>query len=113
MTVSFRLESQEFTALNGGPHFKFTEAISFVVKCDTQAEVDRYWEKLGEGGDQQAQRCGWLKDKYGVSWQIVPKALFEFLGGSDARKTERVMRAMLQMGKLDLAALHQAYEGNC
>jgi len=113
MTVSFCLQGQEFTALNGGPHFKFTEAISFVVRCETQAEVDHYWGKLGEGGDKQAQRCGWLKDKYGVSWQIVPIALFELLGGTDAGKTGRVMRAMLQMQKLDLAALRQAYKGNC
>ena len=113
MTVSFRLEDQEFTALNGGPHFQFSAAISFVVRCETQAEVDHYWEKLGEGGDKQAQRCGWLKDKYGVSWQIVPIALYELMGGADARKTQRVMRAMLQMKKLDLAALRRAYEENC
>jgi len=113
MTVGFRLAGQEFTALNGGPHFKFTEAISFVVKCGTQAEIDHYWDKLSEGGDKLAQRCGWLKDKYGVSWQIVPIALFELLGGTDARKTQRVMRAMLSMQKLDLAALRRAYEGDC
>jgi predicted 3-demethylubiquinone-9 3-methyltransferase (glyoxalase superfamily) len=110
MTVSFRLEGQEFTALNGGPHFKFTEAISFVVKCETQSEVDHYWEKLGESGDERAQRCGWLKDKYGVSWQIVPTALFELMGGTDAKKSQRVMQAMLQMKKLDVAALRRAYE---
>jgi predicted 3-demethylubiquinone-9 3-methyltransferase (glyoxalase superfamily) len=113
MTVSFRLEGQEFTALNGGPHFKFTEAISFVVKCATQVEVDHYWDKLGEGGDEHAQQCGWLKDKYGVSWQIVPAALFEMMANADRIKSECIMRAMLQMRKLDLAALHQAYEGNC
>ena len=113
MSVSFRLEGQEFTALNGGPHFKFSEAISFVVKCETQTEIDRYWDKLGEGGDERAQRCGWLKDKYGVSWQILPAALFEFMGGTDAGRAQRVMRAMLQMKKLDLAALRQAYEENC
>ena len=112
MTVGFRLAGQEFTALNGGPHFKFTEAISFVVRCETQAEVDHYWGKLGEGGDKQAQRCGWLKDKYGVSWQILPAALFEFMGGTDAGRAQRVMRAMLQMKKMDLAALRRAYEGN-
>jgi predicted 3-demethylubiquinone-9 3-methyltransferase (glyoxalase superfamily) len=110
MTVSFRLEGQEFTALNGGPHFKFSEAISFVVKCETQSEVDHYWEKLGESGDERAQRCGWLKDKYGVSWQIVPTALFELMGGTDAKKSQRVMQAMLQMKKLDVAALRRAYE---
>ena len=112
LTVSFRLEGQEFTALNGGPHFKFTEAISFVVRCETQTEVDHYWEKLGEGGDERARQCGWLKDKYGVSWQIVPTALFEMMSDTDRIKSERVMRAMLQMKKLDLAALRQAYEGN-
>ena len=110
MTVSFSLEGQEFTALNGGPHFKFTEAISFVVKCETQSEVDHYWEKLGQGGDERAQRCGWLKDKYGVSWQIVPTALFELMRGTDAKKSQRVMQAMLQMKKLDVAALRRAYE---
>jgi len=112
MTVSFRLEGQEFTALNCGPHFKFSEAISFVVRCETQTEVDRYWDKLGEGGDERARQCGWLKDKYGVSWQIVPAALFEMMAGMDSRKSGRVMRAMLQMKKLDLAALRQAYEEN-
>jgi predicted 3-demethylubiquinone-9 3-methyltransferase (glyoxalase superfamily) len=112
MTVSFRLEGQEFTALNGGPRFKFSEAISFVVRCETQTEVDHYWDKLGEGGDERARQCGWLKDKYGVSWQIVPAALFEMMSGTDKIKSERVMRAMLQMKKLDLAVLRRAYEGN-
>jgi predicted 3-demethylubiquinone-9 3-methyltransferase (glyoxalase superfamily) len=110
LTVSFRLEGQEFTALNGGPHFKFSEAISFVVRCESQAEVDRYWDKLGDGGDQRAQQCGWLKDKYGVSWQIVPAALFEMMSGTDRIKSERVMRAVLRMKKLDVAALRRAYE---
>jgi predicted 3-demethylubiquinone-9 3-methyltransferase (glyoxalase superfamily) len=110
MTVNFSLEGQEFTALNGGPHFKFSEAISFVVRCESQAEVDRYWAKLGEGGDQRAQQCGWLKDKYSVSWQIVPVALFELMGSEDGRKSQRVMRAMLQMKKLDVAALRRAYQ---
>jgi len=113
MTVSFSLEGQEFTALNCGPHFKFSEAISFVVRCETQTEIDRYWDKLGEGGDERARQCGWLKDKYGVSWQIVPAALFEMMSGTDRIRSERVMRAMLQMTKLDLAALRQAHEGNC
>ena len=113
MTVSFRLEGQEFTALNGGPHFKFSEAISFVVRCETQAEVDRYWDRLGEGGDERARQCGWLKDKYGVSWQIVPAALFEMMAGTDAKKSERLTRAMLQMTKLDLATLREAYQENC
>jgi predicted 3-demethylubiquinone-9 3-methyltransferase (glyoxalase superfamily) len=112
MTVSFRLEDQEFTALNGGPHFKFTEAISLVVKCETEADVDRYWDKLTEGGDERAQQCGWLKDKFGVSWQIVPVALFEMMSGADKEKSGRAMQAMLQMKKLDLPALRRAYEGN-
>jgi predicted 3-demethylubiquinone-9 3-methyltransferase (glyoxalase superfamily) len=112
LTVNFRLEGQEFTALNGGPLFKFSEAISFVVRCETQTEVDRYWDKLVEGGDERARQCGWLKDKYGVSWQIVPAALFEMMAGTDRIKSERVMRAMLRMKKLDLSALRQAYEGN-
>ena len=112
MTVNFSLEGQEFTALNGGPHFKFSEAISFVVRCETQAEVDHYWDKLGEGGDEQARQCGWLKDKYGISWQIVPVALFEMMSSTDRIKSERVMRAVLQMKRLDVAALRRAYEGN-
>ena len=110
MTVSFRLEGQEFTALNGGPRFKFSEAISFAVKCGAQAEVDHYWDKLGEGGDQRAQQCGWLKDKYGISWQIVPVVLFELMGSEDSRKSQRVMRALLQMKKIDVAELRRAYE---
>jgi len=113
LTVSFRLEGQEFTALNGGPRFKFSEAISFVVRCETQTEVDRYWERLGEGGDERAQQCGWVRDKFGVSWQIVPAALFEMMSGPDKEKSGRAMRAMLQMKKLDLPALRRAYEGNC
>ena len=111
MTVSFQLEGQEFTALNGGPHFKFTEAISFVVTCETQAKVDRHWDTLREGGDDRAQQCGWLKDKYGLSWQIVPVALFEMMADANSERSGRVMRAMLQMKKLDLAALRQAYDG--
>ena len=113
MTVAFRLEGQGFTALNGGPHFKFSEAISFVVRCETQSEVDHYWDELSKGGDERAQRCGWLKDKYGVSWQIVPTVLFELMGGADARRSQRVMQAMLQMKKFDVAALRQAYEERC
>jgi len=111
LTVTFRLEGQEFMALNGGPHFKFTEAISFVVKCETQAEVDYYWDKLREGGDEKAQQCGWLKDKYGVSWQIVPVALMTMMADTDSAKSDRVMKALLQMKKLDLAALRRAYDG--
>ncbi len=106
MTVRFHLEGQEFLALNGGPHFKFTEAISFVVNCKTQAEVDKYWKKLSAGGKEV--QCGWLKDKYGVSWQIVPTILGELLSDKDAAKSQRVMRAMLKMVKLDIKKLKQA-----
>ncbi len=95
-------------ALNGGPHFKFNEAVSFVVHCDNQEEVDYYWEKLSAGGDAKAQQCGWPKDKYGLSWQIVPTVLNEML--QDPKKSESVMRALLQMKKLDLQALRQAYD---
>jgi len=108
MTVSFRLEDQGFTALNGGPHFKFTEAISFVVTCGSQEEVDHYWTKLSEGGDEKAQQCGWLKDKYGLSWQIVPTVLIKLLQGKDAEKSKRVMQAMLQMKKIDIKSLERA-----
>ena len=111
MTVAFELEGQEFVALNGGPHFKFTEAISFVVNCKSQEEVDYYWEKLSAGGDEKAQQCGWLKDKYGVSWQIVPAVLGELLSDPDAEKSRRVMKALLQMKKIDLKALKRAYDG--
>jgi predicted 3-demethylubiquinone-9 3-methyltransferase (glyoxalase superfamily) len=110
LTVSFRLEGQDFTALNGGPHFKFTEAVSFVVKCESQAEVDRLWERLSEGGDPQAQRCGWLKDKYGLSWQIIPSALSKMISDSDVAKSGRVMNALMEMKKLDIATLQRAYE---
>ncbi len=108
MTVTFQLEGQEFMALNGGPQFKFTEAISFLVNCETQQEVDELWEKLSEGGEKG--RCGWLKDKYGVSWQIVPTALGKMLQDKDAEKSKRVMKAMLQMDKIDIERLKQAYE---
>ena len=108
MTVDFQLEGQSFVALNGGPHFKFTEAISFVVNCQTQDEVDTYWEKLSAGGAEV--QCGWLKDKFGLSWQIVPTALPELLSGPDPEKSQRVMKAMLTMKKLDIRALKQAYE---
>jgi predicted 3-demethylubiquinone-9 3-methyltransferase (glyoxalase superfamily) len=111
MTVTFRLDGEEFTGLNGGPHFKFSEAVSFVVRCRTQAEIDHYWNRLSEGGDEAARQCGWLKDKYGLSWQIVPVALFEMLQDRDPAKSDRVMKALLQMKKLDLAALQRAYEG--
>jgi len=108
MIVAFQLEGQEFVALNGGPQFKFTEAISFVVNCQTQEEVDEYWEKLSAGG--QEVQCGWLKDKYGLSWQIVPTILGEMLSDPDPKKAERVMKAMLQMKKIDIKGLKQAYE---
>jgi predicted 3-demethylubiquinone-9 3-methyltransferase (glyoxalase superfamily) len=110
MTVEFQLEGQDFLALNGGPVFKFNEAISFQVHCKTQEEVDDYWEKLSKGGDKNAQQCGWLKDKYGVSWQIVPTVLPEMLQDKDPEKSQRVMKALLQMKKLDIKRLKQAYE---
>jgi predicted 3-demethylubiquinone-9 3-methyltransferase (glyoxalase superfamily) len=109
MTVQFFLEDQEFLALNGGPIFKFSEAVSFIVNCDTQQEIDHYWEKLSEGGDKNAQQCGWLKDKYGLSWQVVPTFISEALSGGSNSKTESLMRVMLQMKKLDLAELKKAY----
>ena len=109
MTASFELEGQQFTALNSGPQFKFTEAISFLVRCETQEEVDRLWDKLSEGG--QTQQCGWLKDKFGLSWQIVPSVLIEMMKDPDPQKSQRVMEAMLQMTKIDIAGLTQAYEG--
>jgi predicted 3-demethylubiquinone-9 3-methyltransferase (glyoxalase superfamily) len=108
MTVTFQLNGQEFTALNGGPIFKFTEAISFFVHCETQDEVDELWEKLSEGGEEG--QCGWLKDKYGVSWQIIPTALMEMLQDKNAEKSKRVMEAMLQMRRIDIKALRQTYE---
>ena len=108
MTVAFMLAGQEFTALNGGPHFKFSEAISFVVQCESQAEIDHYWAKLSAGGDEKAQQCGWLKDKYGLSWQIVPTVLSELLNDSDPEKSHRVMQAVLQMKKIDIETLKQA-----
>ena len=111
MVVAFELEGQTFTALNGGPIFKFNEAISFQVNCESQAEVDHYWTKLSAGGDPSAQQCGWLKDRYGVSWQIVPTALVEMLNDPDATKSQRVMTAMLQMKKLDISALRRAGAG--
>jgi predicted 3-demethylubiquinone-9 3-methyltransferase (glyoxalase superfamily) len=110
MTVEFEIEGQKFVALNGGPIFKFNEAISFQVHCETQKEVDYYWEKLSEGGDEQAQQCGWLKDKYGVSWQIAPIILGKMLQDKDVKKSDRVMKALLQMRKLDIITLKQAYE---
>ena len=109
MTATFEIEGQEFVALNGGPQVKFSTAISFVVRCKTQEEVDDFWAKLLQGGA--PQQCGWLTDKFGVSWQIVPTILPEMLQDKDAEKTKRVMEAMLKMVKLDINALKQAYEG--
>jgi len=109
MTVDFELDGRPFFALNGGPLFKFTEAISLVVNCETQQEIDRYWDKLGAGG--QVQQCGWLKDKYGLSWQIVPTILPKMMSDSDKTKASRAMDAMLQMKKIDIAKLKEAYAG--
>jgi predicted 3-demethylubiquinone-9 3-methyltransferase (glyoxalase superfamily) len=111
MTVAFELDGQAFTAINGGPIFKFNEAVSFQVFCETQEEADYYWDKLSQGGDQKAQQCGWLKDKYGLSWQVVPGVLPEMLTDSDSEKSARVMNAMLQMKKLDIDELKRAYAG--
>lgn len=109
LTASFAIEGQEFVALNGGPQFTFTPAISFFVNCETQEEVDEFWDKLSEGGKKS--RCGWLQDKFGVSWQIVPTALGKLLSDPDPEKSSRVMKAMLQMEKLDIRGLQEAYEG--
>jgi len=109
MVASFEIEGQQFMALNGGPMFKFTEAISFLVECANQQEVDELWEKLSAGG--QKSQCGWLKDKFGVSWQIVPSVLGKLMSDKDPQKVARVTQAMLQMGKLDIAALQKAYDG--
>jgi predicted 3-demethylubiquinone-9 3-methyltransferase (glyoxalase superfamily) len=111
MTVEFELGGQRFTALNGGPIFKFNEAVSFQVFCDSTAELDRYWEELSRGGDPKAQQCGWLKDKFGVSWQVIPSRLPDMLSDPDRSKADRVMAALLQMKKLDLAELERAYKG--
>jgi len=110
LTVAFRLAGRDFTALNGGPHFTFSEAISLVVRCETQAEVDHYWDGLLAGGGAEG-RCGWLKDRYGLSWQVVPNALPRLLADPDPAKAGRVMQAMLQMTRLDLPTLQRAYEG--
>jgi len=110
MVVAFELDGQTFTALNGGPVFKFNEAVSFQVNCETQKDVDYYWDKLSKGGDDKAQQCGWLKDRYGVSWQIVPTVIAEMVQDKDAKKSDRVMNALMQMKKIDMAKLKQAYE---
>jgi predicted 3-demethylubiquinone-9 3-methyltransferase (glyoxalase superfamily) len=111
MAVEFELDGQPFTALNGGPLFKLTEAVSFQVYCRTQDEVDFYWERLGEGGAPEAKQCGWLKDRFGLSWQVVPAVLLEMLNDPDPAKGKRVMAVMLQQEKMDIAALEQAYRG--
>jgi predicted 3-demethylubiquinone-9 3-methyltransferase (glyoxalase superfamily) len=108
MTVAFELDDQQFTALNGGPVFKFNEAVSLVVNCKSQEEVDHYWNKLSAGGDEKAQQCGWLKDRYGVSWQVVPTLLIELLSDPDPKKAHRVSDAMMKMKKIDLDKLRQA-----
>jgi predicted 3-demethylubiquinone-9 3-methyltransferase (glyoxalase superfamily) len=111
LTVSFELDGQPYTALNGGPHFKFSEAVSFQVLCETQAEVDHYWHKLSEGGDPAAQQCGWLKDRFGLSWQVTPAVLIEMLGDPDTAKAKRAMESMLRMKTFDIAELTRAFEG--
>jgi predicted 3-demethylubiquinone-9 3-methyltransferase (glyoxalase superfamily) len=109
MVVSFQLNGQEFTALNGGPQFKFTPAISFLVNCETQQEVDELWEKLSQGG--RKDRCGWLEDKYGVSWQIIPTVLGKLMSDPDREKANRVMKAMLEMNKIEIKTLERAHKG--
>jgi predicted 3-demethylubiquinone-9 3-methyltransferase (glyoxalase superfamily) len=111
MVAAFELDGQPFTALNGSPQFKFSEAVSLMVSCETQEEVDYYWEKLSAGGDKRAQQCGWLKDKFGLSWQIVPTALLRLMSGPDRAKSEKTMEALLKMRKLDIAALERAAAG--
>jgi predicted 3-demethylubiquinone-9 3-methyltransferase (glyoxalase superfamily) len=110
MTVIFELDGQVFTALNGGPHFKFNEAVSLQVVCKTQDEIDYYWEKLGEGGDPKARQCGWLKDKYGLSWQVVPEGMEELYKDENSPAAERTMEAMLKLKKLDIDELHRAHD---
>lgn len=109
MVAAFELDGQAFTALNGGPVFQFNEAISLQIDCESQGEVDHFWEKLSEGGDPNAQQCGWLKDKYGLSWQVIPRVLIELLSDSDPEKSQRVFQAMLGMKKIDIAELKRAY----
>jgi predicted 3-demethylubiquinone-9 3-methyltransferase (glyoxalase superfamily) len=111
MTIGFVLDGQEFAAINGGPHFKFTEAISFVIHCASQDEVDHYWDRLCEGADARAQQCGWLKDKFGVSWQVVPDEAFELMSDRDAEKAARVARALYSMKKIDVNILRKTHAG--
>lgn len=112
MSVAFELNGQPFTAINGGPLFQFSEAISFQIFCQTQEEVEYYWGKLSAGGDEKAQQCGWLKDRYGVSWQVIPTVLMEMMQDPDHVKSQRATQAMLQMKKLDIAKLKRAYDGS-
>jgi len=112
MTVEFTIEGQEFVALNGRPVFQFNEAVSFIINCTDQQEVDYYWQKLSDGGDPRSQQCGWLKDKFGLSWQVVPVRLPELLKDKDREKSGRVMKALLQMKKIDIHVLEEAYEGH-
>ena len=111
LTVEFEIQGQRFIALNGGPNFKFNESVSFEIECADQAEVDYYWDRLSQGGDPSSQQCGWLKDKYGLSWQVVPRRLNEMIKDRDKEKSRRVFEAMLRMKKLDAAALESAYAG--
>ena len=111
LTVAFELDGRPFTALNGGPQFKFNEAVSFQIPCRSQEEIDYYWDKLTAGGDAQAQQCGWLKDRYGLSWQVFPAALMDMLQDRDRKKADRAMQAMMEMKKMDLKALERAYAG--
>jgi predicted 3-demethylubiquinone-9 3-methyltransferase (glyoxalase superfamily) len=111
MTVEFELDGQRFTALNGGPVFKFNEAVSFVVNCTTQEDVDYYWDKLGEGGDPDARQCGWLKDRYGLAWQVVPAEIMALLSEPESPRSQRAFAAMMRMKKLDIEALKRAYAG--
>ena len=111
LVVAFELDGQPYTALNGGPQFKFNEAVSFQVPCRNQEEIDYYWDKLTAGGDAQAQQCGWLKDRYGLSWQVFPVALMDMLQDPDRKKADRAMQAMMEMKKMDLEALERAYAG--
>jgi predicted 3-demethylubiquinone-9 3-methyltransferase (glyoxalase superfamily) len=111
LTIEFELEGQRFMALNGGPHFKFNEAVSFIVYCETQEEIDFYWDKLTAGGDKSAQQCGWLKDKFGLSWQVVPQLIDKMFTDSNSEKAGRAMNALLKMKKIDLGKMVEAYEG--
>jgi len=111
MTVTFELDGQSFTALNGGPNFKLNQAVSFMIECATQDELDYYWDKLSEGGDPESRQCGWLKDKFGLSWQVTPKILMDMIADSDTVKSQRAFEAMLYMRKLDIGAIERAFDG--